>query len=357
MAFFSKRYHPPGTPAGTLTSRTAAEHAELRIHLIDYDSETVAIRDDLTIAQCGKYRERKSVTWIHIEGRPDEAALRDLGEHFELHDLALEDVLNSGQRPKVEPFGDHLFVVMCLPRMEADVVDVQQLSLFLCGNVLLSFHDGNHAVFTPIVRRLQDKSSRLRTQGADYLFYTLLDLVIDQGFPVLERFGLWLEDLEEQILGAVGPATLEQLHVLKRELILLRRMLWPQREVINQILRDDHGLVGEEARFYLRDCYDHAVQVLELLETYREMATSMLDIYLSSVSNRMNDIMRLLTVIATIFIPLTFIVGVYGMNFDRRAGPWSMPELGWSYGYPLLWLVMISVASIMVLLFRRRGWL
>lgn len=187
------------------------------------------------------------------------------------------------------------------------------------------------------------------------MLYSLLDVVIDQGFPVLENFGLQLEDLEEQILKTAGDDTLENIHTLKRELILLRRMLWPQREVINQLLRGDLALVREETLVYLRDCYDHTIQIMDLLETYRDMTGSMLDIYLSGVSNRMNEVMRVLTVIATIFIPLTFIVGVYGMNFDRSA-PWNMPELGWPYGYLLVWLVMIVIAVLMLMFFRRRGW-
>jgi magnesium transporter len=356
MAFFSKRYHPPGTPAGTLTRAEPAEHLPLVIHLVDYIGDRLEIRDGVTVADCQPYLESASVTWVHVEGRPTETALRELGRAFRLHSLALEDVLNTGQRPKVEPFDDQLFIIMSLPLMEAGIVDVQQVSFFLCDDILISFHDGDFALFQPIIRRLQDKKSRIRDRGVDFLLYTLLDLAIDQGFPVLENFGLQLEELEEEILQAASRETLERIHVVKRELILLRRMLWPQREVINQLLRESHALVREDTRIYLRDCYDHTIQVMDLLETYRDMTTSMLDIYLSSVSNRMNDIMRVLTVIATIFIPLTFFTGVYGMNFDREAGPWSMPELGWPYGYVMLWCVMILVAGGMLLFFRRRGW-
>ncbi|MGB5570362.1 MAG: magnesium/cobalt transporter CorA, partial [Sedimenticolaceae bacterium] len=231
-----------------------------------------------------------------------------------------------------------------------------QVSFFLNESFLVSFYEGDFELFEPIVRRLQEKGSRLRSRGTDFLLYGLLDMTIDRGFPVLESFGQQLETLEEEILGANGGNTLERIHIVKRELILLRRMLWPQREVVNQLLRDDHALVHEGVRVYLRDCYDHTIQVMELLETYRDMSTSMLDIYLSSVSNRMNEVMRLLTVIATIFIPLTFIVGVYGMNFDRSAGPWNMPELSWPFGYLSVWLIMIAVAGLMLAFFRRRGW-
>ena len=356
MAFFTKRYHQPGTAPGTLKETVSAESAQLRIHLIDYNAVELTVREDVQVAECHPYLKHDSVTWVHVQGQPTEAALRELGESFHLHSLALEDVFNTGQRPKIEPFNDQLFIVMSLPLIAGDTVDVQQVSIFFNKTFLVSFYEGDFALFQPIIKRLRDSGSRMRQRQADYLLYTLLDMVIDQGFPVLENFGLQLEELEEQILVSARSETLEKIHVVKRELILLRRMLWPQREVINQLLRGDDELVREDTLVYLRDCYDHTIQVMDLLETYRDMTASMLDIYLSSVSNRMNDIMRVLTVIATIFIPLTFIVGVYGMNFDRAAGPWNMPELGWAYGYLLVWVAMVVVAILMVLFFRRRGW-
>lgn len=356
MAFFTKIYHPPGTPPGTLIETTTTPLNPLSIQLIDYNADELTVRDDIKVSECSTYLQRDSVTWVHVRGRPTEPALRELGESFKLHSLALEDVLNTGQRPKVEPFDDQLFIIMNLPIMESDTVDVRQVSFFLNKNSLVSFYDGDFSLFYSVAKRLQDSGSRLRSRNVDFLLYSLIDIVIDQGFPVLESFGLQMEDLEEQILRHAGDETLEKIHILKRELILLRRMLWPQREVINQLLRDEHELVQENTLVYLRDCYDHTIQVMDLLETYRDMTSSMLDIYLSSVSNRMNDIMRVLTVIATIFIPLTFIAGVYGMNFDRTAGPWNMPELGWPYGYMLVWTGMIAVAIVMLVFFRRRGW-
>ncbi len=356
MAFFTKRYHPPGTAPGTLIEKPALEAESLHIHLIDYNVDEIIIRDGVDPDECRAYLERDSVTWVHVQGQPTELVLRELGESFHLHSLALEDVLNTGQRPKVEPFDDQLFIVMSLPLMADGIVDVQQICVFLNKNFLVSFYGGDFSLFQPIIKRLQDKGGRLRSRGPDFLLHSVLDMVIDQGFPVLESFGMQLEDVEEQILDIAGSTTLEKIHILKRELILLRRMLWPQREVINQLLRDEHELIREDTRLYLRDCYDHTIQVMDLLETYRDMTGSMLDIYLSSVSNRMNEVMRVLTVIATIFIPLTFIVGIYGMNFDRNAGPWNMPELGWPYGYLLVWVGMIVLAAGMLAFFRRRGW-
>ncbi|MDT8398516.1 MAG: magnesium/cobalt transporter CorA [Pseudomonadales bacterium] len=356
MAFFTKRYHPPGTPAGTLIAAPGDTMADLDIRLIDYSAGELTIHEHVNASACRPYLQNASVTWVHVQGQATAEALQELAATFHLHSLALEDILNKGQRPKVEAFDDQLFIVMGLPLMMADIVDVQQVSVFVSNSFLVSFCEGDFAPFEPIVKRLHDKGSRLRSHGVDFLLYSLLDVVVDQGFPILESFGTQLEELEIQILETADHATLEKIHVFKRELILLRRMLWPQREVINQLLRDDNGLVQPKTHIYLRDCYDHTIQVMDLLETYRDMTASMLDIYLSSISNRMNDIMRVLTVIATIFIPLTFIVGVYGMNFDRSAGPLSMPELSSPLGYPLVWGVMITIALGMLAFFRRRGW-
>jgi len=357
VAFFNKRYHPPGTAPGTLIEHPAAEFLPLKIHLIDYHADEIIIKNDIQAADCQQFLQKESVTWVHVQGRPTKAALCELGTLFGLHSLALEDVLNSGQRPKVEPFDDQLFVVMSLPIMVDNLVEVEQISFFLSSTFLISFYEKNFLPFEPIIKRLQDNHSRLRSRKIDFLLYTLLDMVIDQGFPVLEDFGQQLEDLEEQILTSANRNSLEKIHTVKRELILMRRMLWPQREIINQLLRGDLDLIHEDTGIYLRDCYDHTIQVMDLMETYRDMTSSMLDIYLSSVSNRMNDIMRVLTVVSTIFIPLTFIVGVYGMNFDPKAGPFNMPELAWPFGYALVWVGMIVIAVSMLAFFRRRGWL
>ena len=211
--------------------------------------------------------------------------------------------------------------------------------------------------FEPIRIRLRDHAGRIRERGADYLLYALIDLVIDEGFPVLELLGDEIEQLEEQLLEAPTRNSLHQLHHLKRTMLIVRRMLWPQREVLNALVRDENGIIAEENQVYYRDCYDHTIQIMDLIETYRDMVTGLLDIYLSSVSYRLNEIMRVLTIIATIFIPLTFIVGVYGMNFSNDDSPWAMPELRWYYGYPLVWLLMIGVLVAMLAYFRRKKWL
>lgn len=356
MPFFSKRYHPVGTAPGTLLKSPTAESRPLKIRAIDYTAEAIDIQGNTDLAHCKSYLQDPSKTWIHIEGHPDEETLNELATLFGIHMLALEDVINSGQRPKVESYDDQIFVVAAMPRMANGLVDVGQVSFVVSGNMLISFCEFDFSRFEPIVARLRNESGRLRSRGIDFLLYSLLDVAIDEGFPVLEDFGGQLEDLETQILSETNRETLEQIHTIKRELIMLRRVLWPQREVINRLLRDDFEQIKDDTLVYLRDCYDHTIQILDLLETYRDMTGSMLDIYLSSVSNRTNEVMRVLTVIATIFIPLTFIAGVYGMNFDRNAGRLSMPELGWPYGYLAVWLVMIGIAVFMLAMFRKRGW-
>ena len=356
MAYFTKYFHPPGTAPGTLIEPQRELRNPPSLRLLQYTPHHLNIIEHADPALPLPAERADTVTWIHVRGYPTKELLQQLGCRFQLHALALEDVMNSGQRPKVDLYGNQIFVVMSLPSMEDDIVHIQQVSLFFTDQCLISFCENDTVLFDLIVQRLEDEGSRIRKEKTDFLFYSLLDLIIDQGFPVLENFGLQLEYLEEQILESCDREILERIHTVKREMILLRRMLWPQREVINGLLREELPLIKSETLVYLRDCYDHSVQVMDLLETYRDMSGSMLEIYLSSVSNRMNDIMRVLTIIATLFIPLTFIVGVYGMNFDRNAGAWSMPELGWAYGYPLVWLVMLATVISMLTFFRRRGW-
>ena len=356
MSFFSKRYHPVGTAPGTLAKSPSTESRPLRIRAIDYSAEAIDVQGNTDLEQCKGYLQSPSNTWIHIEGHPDEGTLNELATSFGIHPLALEDVINSGQRPKIESYGEQVFVVTAMPSMDDGLVSIGQVSLVLWDNMLVSFCEFEFSRLGPIVTRLQNQGGRLRSRGIDFLLYSILDVAVDEGFPVLEDFGDQLEDLETQILSEANRETLEQMHTIKRELILLRRMLWPQREVINRLLRDDFEQIKDDTLVYLRDCYDHTIQILDLLETYRDMTGSMLDIYLSSISNRTNEVMRVLTVIATIFIPLTFIAGIYGMNFDRNAGPLSMPELSWPYGYLVVWLVMIGIAVFMLAMFRRRNW-
>ena len=350
MAYFTKRYHPPGTAPGTLTAHETQAARPLKLRLMEYNTTVLNERDEIPALECKAYLERETITWIHAHGSASPELLRELGENFGLHPLALEDVLNTGQRPKLEHYDHQLFAIMSLPAWRDEDLYTEQVSLFLGKNYLISFHNGDDDPFEPVRKRLRGKGGRLRSRGADYLFYTLLDLIIDQGFPLLEDVGEWIEDLEDELLGAPSREILAQIHELKRDLLLLRRMLWPQREVVNQLLREDQSLIEEGTQPYLRDCYDHTIQIMDLFETYRDMTAGMMDVYLSSVSNRLNEVMRVLTVIATIFIPPTFIVGVYGMNFI------NMPELHWRYGYIASWLVIIAMIGGMMLYFKSKRW-
>lgn len=359
MTYLGKSYHPPGTAPGTLTSSSGSDGGALSIRLIDYTVEAFVEHELASVADCRPFLDQDSKTWIQVNGSPDADTLRSLGEQFGLHDLALEDVVNRGQRPKLDIYEDQLFIVMSLPRYRGDELDIVQVSLFAGEHYLICFYPGEDDPFAPVRKRLRPpNNNRFRTRRIDYLLYALLDLIIDEGFPVLERFGDQIETLEEELLAHPGRDTLAAIHQVRRDLLLLRRMLWPQREVIAGLLRSDQQvIVQDDTHVYLRDCYDHCVQILDLQESFREMSTSLLDVYLSSISNRTNEIMRVLTIIATIFIPLTFIVGIYGMNFAHDDSPWAMPELYWYYGYPMVWGVMLGVTGAMLWFFRRRKWL
>lgn len=349
MKNFSKRYHPPGTPPGTLTQHDVS--GETRIRLIEYAESSFTEIQSPTLEHYKEALTNELNDWLDITGAYSPELLGNVGEIFGLHPLALEDVLNSGQRPKVDFHEKHVFIVLSLPYLQNNSIKLEQVSLFIGEHYVISFCSGSGEVLEPIRQRLRQHIGRLRNRSIGYLVYALVDVVIDSAFPLLEGVGEQIEALEDQILSCANQKDLNRLHDLKRELLLLRRNLWPQREVISRLLQHDGELINESLRPYFSDCYDHAVQIIDLIETYREMLGGMLDVYLSSLSNRMNDIMRILTIISTIFIPLTFLVGVYGMNFT------NMPELHWHYGYFLLWGVMLSIAIGLLVLFRWKKWL
>ncbi|MBS3805355.1 MAG: magnesium/cobalt transporter CorA [Oleiphilaceae bacterium] len=357
MSYFSKQYHTPGTAPGTLVPKTGGP-APLSILLMDYTPDQVEEHQLASAADCTPFLERDTRTWIQVNGQVDAATLRHLGELFDLHDLALEDVLNSGQRPKMELYDEQMFVTLALPVYEDHKLNMIQISLFVGTNYLICFCPLDVDLFEPVRKRMRaPNNKRFANRQIDYLLYALMDLVIDEGFPVLEAFGDQFEHLEEQLLERPSQQTLSDIHDLKRELLVMRRTLWPQREMVGSLLRSDEALISADTFVYFRDCHDHSVQIIELLESYRDMATGMLDIYLSSVTNRTNETMRVLTMIATLFIPLTFIVGIYGMNFEHANSPWAMPELGWYYGYPLVWGLMVVVTVGLVWFFKKRHWL
>lgn len=355
MEIFDKQYHAPGTPPGTL-AEPPSPTAPATLRLVNFSQTEYAEKEIAELAECAACLKRDRVAWLHVQGRAHPDLLRELGLLLGLHPLALEDVVNIGQRPKFEEYEDELFVVLSQPILRNGLATTEQVSLFLGQGYVVSFHDGADDPFGAVRRLLRNHA--VRSRGADYLFYTLLDMVVDRGFPVLEGLSERLEDMETELLETPTQEVLQRLHEVKRELLLLRRVLWPQRDLFSQLGRETVPLISAEVRPYLRDCHDHATQIVDLVETYREMSTTMLEVYLTGVSNRLNESMRFLTIIATLFIPLTFIVGVYGMNFGAGSvSPWAMPELRWYYGYPLVWLVMVAVAIVMLLFFRRRRWL
>jgi magnesium transporter len=358
-----KRTTPPGTAPGTLPAVAPPSPGRVRLvrfsrdHLAELELERMVDAAGSDLVGSGDDDDRREVRWLDLVGH-DAPLIGRIGERLRLHPLGLEDVVNTGQRPKTDDFGNALFVVLDLFAFGAgdEGLEREQVSLVLQEGLVLSVRERESAVFEPVRERLRADGSRLRSLPADYLAYALVDAVVDQLFPVLEQLGERIEDAEEGIMEEPDPGDLNALHVLRRDLLLLRKSTWPLREVVGRLQRSDSTLIHDETRLYLRDVGDHVALCVDIIETYREMVASLTELYLSAVSNRLNEVMKVLTIIATIFIPLSFIAGVYGMNFDRNAGPLNMPELGWAWGYPFSILLMALTAGALLLFFRRRGW-
>jgi magnesium transporter len=350
-------YDKPGDLPGTLDIDPGAPPPV--IVLIDYN-EDKAIREELESPEaCIPYMDSESVSWVDVKGLGSEEVLQRLGDVFGLHPLVLEDIVNVPQRPKVEEHGDQLLIIARMVTLHEDdkTFESEQVSLILGKHYLLTVQEEpRYDCFGPIRERIRTGKGAIRRSGTDYLAYSLIDSIIDGFFPVLEAYGEQLEELEDEVVATPTRATLQKIHDIRRELLTLRRAIWPQRDLINALIRDGNELLSNEVTVYLRDCYDHAIQVLDMVETYREVASSLMDVYLSSVGNRMNEIMKFLTVISVIFIPLTFIAGVYGMNFNPEVSPFNMPELNWYFGYPLCMAFMTSIAGSLVYIFWRKGW-
>ncbi|MUL36120.1 magnesium/cobalt transporter CorA [Gloeocapsopsis dulcis] len=350
-------YEQPGSLPGTLSIEEDAPPPV--IVLIDYNEAHATRKQVSTPEECLPYLDSESISWVDVQGLGSEDILQRLGNVFKLHPLLLEDVVNVPQRPKVEDHEDQLVVIarMVIPKENKIGFYSEQVGFVLGKNYLLTVQEEpEHDCFEPVRQRIRQNKGTLRKQRADYLLYTLLDSIIDGFFPVLEDYGEEIEDLEAEVVSNPTRKTLEKIYRVRRDLLTLRRAIWPQRDAINSLIRDGSEQISESVRIYLRDCYDHAVQVLDMVETYRELAAGLMDVYLSAVNNRMNEIMKLLTVISSIFIPLTFIAGVYGMNFNPERSPWNMPELNWYWGYPLCLASMGAIAALLVVFFWRRGW-
>jgi len=348
-----KRSRKAGLPPGTLVHIGEQKAEEVRITVIDYDEAHFQEEEIETVQECLPFKDKPTVTWINVDAIHQVEVLEQLGDCFGLHPLVLEDILNTDQRPKMEDFSDYIFIVLKTFYYDdqSDEVEPEQISLILGPSLVMSFQEREGDVFNPIRERIRNGKGRIRRMGADYLAYSLLDSIVDHYFVVLEQVGEKVEFLEEELVTNPTPETLQTIHNLKRDMIFLRKSVWPLREVIGALERGESSLIQESTGIYLRDVYDHTIQVIDTIETFRDMVSGMLDIYLSSVSNRMNEVMKVLTIIATIFIPLTLIAGVYGMNFKY------MPELEWPWAYPMLWLVMLAIGVLMLVYFRRKKWL
>jgi len=351
--FIKKRGKKIGIPPGTPVYVGERKDEKVKISMIDYDETQYQEKEIEKIEECFPSKDTPIVTWINIDGIHQVDIIEKIGKYFELHPLIMEDICNTDQRPKMEDFGHYIFVVLKMLYYDEEEHEIkgEQVSLILGENFVISFQEREGDIFNPIRERIKNAKGRIRKMGADYLAYALLDAIVDNYFTILEKLGERIEEMEERLVSDPKPETLQEIHRLKREMIFLRKSVWPLREVINSLERGESSLIHKTSRIYLRDVYDHTIQVIDTVETFRDMLSGMHDTYLSSISNRMNEIMKVLTIIATIFIPLTFIAGVYGMNFK------FMPELEWRWAYFLVWVVIAVVAISMIVFFKRRKWL
>ncbi|MFH1958473.1 MAG: magnesium/cobalt transporter CorA [bacterium] len=348
-----RKIHDAGLPPGTLVRPESAASAPIKITLIDYDKQQYAEKEISKIEDCFQYKDSRTVSWINIDGLNDIGMIEKLGAHFGIHPLMLEDVLNTAQRPKIDEYEDYLFIVLKMLKYDEEnaSVDSEQVSLITGKNIVISFQERSGDVFNPIRDRIRKGKGRIREGGADYLAYALIDAIVDNYFIIPEKYGEIIENMEDNLIREPTPEIFQSLHNLKREMIFLRKAVWPLREVISTMIRGESKLIHKTTVLYLRDVYDHTIQVMDSVESSRDLLSGMVDMYMSSMSNKMNEVMKVLTVIATIFIPLTFIVGIYGMNFNY------MPELGWKWAYFAVWGVMIFLAGSMVIYFKKRKWL
>ncbi|MFW6140776.1 MAG: magnesium/cobalt transporter CorA [Acidobacteriota bacterium] len=342
-----------GLPPGTPVYMGEREKEKIKITLIDYDQQNVTKKEISRIEECCLFKETPTVSWINVDGIHEAEIIKKLGKDFALHPLTLEDIMNPRQRPKVEKFDDYLFIVLKMlsyDEKEEKVIE-EQVCLILGENYVLSFQEKEGDIFNPVRDRITSGLGRIRKRGSDYLAYCIIDVVVDHYFLILENLGDKVERLEDSLTGKPDESTLQKIHGLKREMILLRKSVWPLREMINGLEKTESSLIHKETLRFFRDIYDHTIQVMDTIETYRDMIFSMHDTYLTTISNRMNEVMKVLTIIATLFIPLTFIAGVYGMNFE------FMPELKWRFAYFGVWGIMLLVAGVMILYFKNKKWI
>lgn len=345
---------PPGTPVYVGEKKTE----EVKITIIDYDREHFELRVVPTVEECYTYKEKPTVTWINVDGLHEVANIEKLGKCFDLHPLIIEDILNTHQRPKIDIFDKYIFIVIKMHTWDEKSREIysEQVSLIFGENFVITFQERGGDVFESLRDRIKNDKGKIRKLGADYLAYALVDTVVDNYFKVLESIGDEIEAIEEELVTNPTPETLNKIHFLKREMIFLRKSVWPLREIINKFQREETTLVKDSTNIYLRDLYDHTIQIIDTVETFGDVISGMLDVYLSSISNRMNAVMKVLTIFAAIFIPLTLIAGIYGMNFNTQESPFNMPELNWNFGYPFALGLMAFIGFTMLFFFKKKKW-
>lgn len=354
MARFIKKVSAKaGLPPGTLVHIGERMAEKVKVTLIDYDSDHIEEREILDVLECLPFKDTSTVSWINVAGLHDTELVASLGSCFGLHSLHLEDVLNTGGRPKIEDYDNYILVVlkMLYHTENDDEIAAEHLSLVIGKNYVISFQEEYGDVFDRVRKLIRNGKGKIKKEGADYLAYLLIDAVVDNYFSVLETIGEAIEETEEVVLGRPGREIIQDIHRLKSDMLFLRKSIHPLREVIGELERGESDLIRQNTGVHFRDIYDHIIQVMDTLDTYRDILSNIMDAYLSSLSNRMNEIMKVLTIFATIFIPLTFLAGVYGMNFKH------FPELRWYWAYPGFWIISIALAGIMLAMFRKRKWL
>ena len=342
-----------GLSPGTLVHIGEKIAEKTKFTLINYDREQLQEKEFATIDESFSYKDTPPVTWINIDGLHEIDIIEKIGHHFDIHPLTLEDIVNTGQRPKAEDYDDYVFIVFKMLFYDDAKMHItsEQVSIILGAHYLISFQEKEGDVFNFVRERIRKAKGRIRKSGPDYLTYALIDATVDHYFFILEKVGEKLEQIEEELLENPNSQTLQSIHSLKREMIYFRKQVWPIRELLNHLMHEESQLIREANHIFFRDIYDHTIQVIDAIESMRDILTGMQDLYLSTLSNKMNEVMKVLTIMATIFIPLTFIAGIYGMNFK------FMPELEWKWSYPVLWGVLVAIFVGMLLWFRRKRWL
>jgi len=351
--FVRRQTKKPGSAPGTLVHTGSKKVERSRITFMDFDAADFREREVREVSEVLPLRDSPTVSWINVWGLHEVDLIQKMGDHFGLHPLLMEDILHVGQRPKLDEYEDHIYIVLSMLEWndEFHLVEDEQLSIVLGKGYVLTYQERVGDAFDPVRERIRTSNRRIRARGADYLAYALVDAVVDRYFSTLERVGELTEELELSVMQGAGPGTMESLHHLKRELLVIRRAVSPVRDLVAGFLRNESGIVEAETRIFMRDVQDHASRVVESVDSLRDVASGLMDLHLSALGQRTNEVMKVLTIMASIFIPLTFMAGIYGMNFEH------MPELGVSWAYPALWVAMLAVAGAMLVYFKRKGWI